>query len=316
MSLPFQIAVGSVPGRDHVGRGNLLEGMNNQDSWRVHLDEELIIAVVCDGCGSQAHSEVGSNLVAEWTIEEIVRGRRELLVQLASAGPVQDASLLSFEWLREAVLARMRVFLSTLGRRDVSSDDPLLKYLSTEQIELRTKVFDYLLCTTVAAIITPSYSLVLSLGDGRWGINTVVKDLGPYPDDSPPYLAYGLMPWYEKPYGRLLKYKVQLLLPTSQLEVALAASDGASKLDSLEDTPLPGKTRFVGPFSNFWSERFFPHPDEGSGPFETITPYLRMVNSEVVKLEKGGGEPALCRSSGLLPDDTTIVVIRRTQSTS
>jgi serine/threonine protein phosphatase PrpC len=62
----LEYAIGSIIGRNHV-----LAGKNNQDAYRIVSNEKFIIAVVCDGCGSGKHSEVGAKLGARLVINAI-----------------------------------------------------------------------------------------------------------------------------------------------------------------------------------------------------------------------------------------------------
>jgi serine/threonine protein phosphatase PrpC len=62
----FEYASGSIIGRNHV-----FAGKNNQDAYRIVANEKFIIAVVCDGCGSGKHSEVGAKLGARLVINAI-----------------------------------------------------------------------------------------------------------------------------------------------------------------------------------------------------------------------------------------------------
>ena len=64
----FEIAVGTVIGRDHR-----VSGKNNQDAFCCLMADHLIVAVVCDGCGSSPHSEVGAKIGAKIIAAEILR---------------------------------------------------------------------------------------------------------------------------------------------------------------------------------------------------------------------------------------------------
>ncbi|RKH40422.1 hypothetical protein D7X12_20835, partial [Corallococcus sicarius] len=56
-TLPFDVAVGSVQGREHARTGR-----NNQDAVCVREGEHGLVALVADGCGSQPCSELGAQL--------------------------------------------------------------------------------------------------------------------------------------------------------------------------------------------------------------------------------------------------------------
>ena len=58
-TLPFQLAFATVAGRMHH-----LSGRNNQDAYAWTQGPGGLIAVVCDGCGSGPHSEVGAQVGA------------------------------------------------------------------------------------------------------------------------------------------------------------------------------------------------------------------------------------------------------------
>ena len=59
MNGEFEIAAGTVSGRDHRQAGK-----NNHDAYVFSSDASGTVAVVCDGCGSGRHSEVGAKIGA------------------------------------------------------------------------------------------------------------------------------------------------------------------------------------------------------------------------------------------------------------
>jgi len=56
----YEIMSGSVIGHEHISLGKCLIGRNNQDAHKVVQTPHRIVGVVCDGCGSGAHSEFGA----------------------------------------------------------------------------------------------------------------------------------------------------------------------------------------------------------------------------------------------------------------
>jgi serine/threonine protein phosphatase PrpC len=60
----LKMATGTIPGRRHVGSGNLLVGKNNQDALGTAVSDECFVAVVCDGCSTGAYSEFGARFTA------------------------------------------------------------------------------------------------------------------------------------------------------------------------------------------------------------------------------------------------------------
>ncbi len=146
-------------------------------------------------------------------------------------------------------------------------------------------VNDYLLFTIVVAIVTPKETITFSIGDGAIAVNGKFTEIPPYADNAPPYLAYGLY------NPEAINFEIRDRLPTSELESLLIATDGIIDLAVVE------------PVEQFWQEaRYFNNPD-------AIRRKLAMLNREEVKPDWQKKE--LTKRSGVLSDDTSLVVIRR-----
>lgn len=253
--LPFELAAATVQGREHARAGR-----NNQDAFWARASEHGLAAVVTDGCGSGAQSELGAQLGARRVVEGALAllGRR---VPAASPGflPLLGADVLCF----------LQALSRELGERAIG---------------------EALLFTVVGAVVTPEHTLVFSAGDGLWALNGEVHRLGPFPNNAPPYLAYGLL----KPGA--VSLKAQVLRPTTEVDSLLLGTDGVSDLAGLAE---------VGPLSQFWSEeRYFANPD-------ALRRRLALLNRESVRADFPARR--LERVPGLLADDTTLVVLRRQQ---
>jgi hypothetical protein len=123
------------------------------------------------------------------------------------------------------------------------------------------------------------------MGDGAIAINGKLNQIPAYPNNAPPYLAYGLY----KPEA--INFEIRDLLPTSELESLLIATDGIDDLVKVED------------INQFWQEdRYFKNPD-------AIRRKLAILNREETKPDWNKRE--LIKRSGVLSDDTSLVVIRR-----
>lgn len=249
----FEFASGSIIGRNHV-----LAGKNNQDTYQISVNENFITAVVCDGCGSGKHSEVGAKLGAKLVIEEISNLFN------------QDAESLSnpefWDLVKLNLLQKLKDFV----------------LLTNGDIEF---VNNYLLFTILGAVITERETIAFSMGDGAIAINGKLNQIPHYPDNAPPYLAYGLY----KPDA--INFEIRDRLPTCELESLLIATDGIDDLIAVED------------IAQFWKEdRYFKNPD-------AIRRKLAMLNREEVKPDWHRKE--LTKRSGVLSDDTSLVVIRR-----
>ncbi|QRN98111.1 protein phosphatase 2C domain-containing protein [Archangium violaceum] len=219
-SLPFELAAATVLGREHARAGR-----NNQDALWARASEQGLAAVVADGCGSGAQSELGAQLGAR----RVVEGALSLLGQV----PVDSPEFL--QRLGADVLCLLQAVSGQLGERAIG---------------------EALLFTIVGAVVTPEHTLVFSAGDGLWALNGEVHRLGPFPGNAPPYLAYGLL----KP--GVVALKANSLRPTAEVDSLLLGTDGVSDLAGLAEAQVPEREEPVGPLSQFWSEdRYFSNPD-------------------------------------------------------
>jgi hypothetical protein len=235
----FEIAGGTVTGRAHVAAGR-----NNQDAFCWASDADALVAVVCDGCGSGPHSEVGAQIGARLVVQAASRLLRTHL----------DVSGL-LEQVRQDVLASLR----------------LLAHGMTSASSFSRTVADHFLFTIVGLLITPLGATTFSLGDGLIVINGERTQLGPFPNNEPPYLGYALLP--DRGAPARLAFEVHRSMAVSEVQSLVLGTDGAIDLDS-----------------QFWADdRFFKNPD--------------MVRRRLTVLNRA--------AAGRLSDDTTLVVVRR-----
>lgn len=265
MKALVEVAGGSITGRDH-----LLVGKNNQDAYYWVNSDEFAIAVVCDGCGSGAHSEVGAKIGAVLVVEAIAKA-------LAS-GVVDDAF---WQQVQQNVLIQLQSLAKAMGSN------------------LYRTVSNYFLFTIVGALVTPIEAFVFSIGDGVIIVNGKLMQIGPFPGNAPPYLAYDLV----NTSAESLPFQVHERLPIGQLESILIGTDGISDLIKIEACNLPGKEDKVGEINQFWQEdRYFKNTD-------MIRRHLSLINRHITKPDWQNQQ--VVREVGLLPDDTTLIVIRR-----
>jgi hypothetical protein len=104
--------------------------------------------------------------------------------------------------------------------------------------------------------MTSERTYIYHAGDGVIAVNGEVTELGPFPDNAPPYLAYGLGKSPEEKEKFTLNASV---LDTKDIDSLLIATDGVAhgkkNLLNSPDEPLPGKpNKVVGPFSQFWED--------------------------------------------------------------
>ena len=154
------------------------------------------MAVVCDGCGSGKHSEVGAQIGARLMIEAMSR---------AMQGPAHAF----WDRVRQDVLAQLCCLAEQLGGN----------FPSTVQ--------DYLLFTVVGALLTPWRTFCFSLGDGVMVVNGDQILLGPFPDNAPPYLAYTLLDSHHCRSSVFShEFQIQRLLPTMAVQSIVLGTDG------------------------------------------------------------------------------------------
>lgn len=219
--LCFEWTAATVQGREHARTGR-----NNQDAFAAKAGERGLVAVVADGCGSGARSEVGAHLGVARAVE-------------AALG-----------LLAEGLTPDSPTFLPRL-------EADLLGFLGGLAGQLGPEaVGEALLFTLVGTVCTPTHVLVFCAGDGLWALNGDVHRLGPFPGNAPPYLAYGLL----RP--GVVGLQALALRPTAQVDSLLIGTDGAADLMGLAHERMPEGDGLVGPLSQFWSEpRYFTHPD-------------------------------------------------------
>ena len=265
----FEMAAGSVIGTEH-----LRTSKNNQDAFYSLRQPMVTVAVVCDGCGSSAHSEVGAKLGARWIAEAIA--------QRLDAG--QDLSEPFWWGVQRSVLAQLRALVERFG-----GDRPQV-------------VQDYLLFTVVGAVVTPTETQVFGLGDGAIAVNGHLQHLGPFPNNAPPYLAYGLLV-PDTARSPILDLQIHHSLATEDVQSILIGTDGLEDFCRAADQPGPDPSTPLGPLSQFWQDdRYFRNPD-------AVRRQLTRLNHQRTTADWQAQQ--LTKSGGLLRDDTTLIVLRK-----
>ncbi|KYG05855.1 hypothetical protein BE21_38125 [Sorangium cellulosum] len=269
---PFEIAGGTVTGTDH-----LAVGRPNQDAYAFRAEGGCLAAVVCDGCGSGARSEVGAALGARLVTEQVLGALRR-------GGDIESPE--TWEEVRRGTLAPLRTMAVGMG-------GSLAEVVST-----------YFLFTVVGLAVSGDRACAFSLGDGLIALGDELLRLGPFPRNEPPYLAYGLLD--RPPGGEAPRFVVHRVFPSSALRTALLGTDGALDLLESSSRQMPGGGGEVGPLSRFWDDdRMFANPD-------AVRRRLALINRAVTR--PVWKEERMEREGGLLRDDTTLVVVRRAQS--
>lgn len=275
MKNAFEIAGGTIKGRLHKA-----DGKNNQDAYYFCADENLMIGIVSDGCGSGQNSEVGAKLGSR-LIAEMIRNYINL-------------GCTSLPRVLEEVRLNFLVQLQALAKNFGGS--------------FSQTVVDYFLFTLIGFVITEKETMVFSLGDGVVVINGEIKKLGPFPNNAPPYIAYGITNTsLGEANPELLQFKINYLAKTEEVENLLIGTDGVDDLIASVGKNLPGKELPVGELNQFWLEdKYFRNVDMMRRRLAAVNndsvKYLRNVTGSITEIKK---------ENGLLLDDTTLVVVRR-----
>ncbi|MDO8599746.1 MAG: protein phosphatase 2C domain-containing protein [bacterium] len=281
----FEIAGGSVAGRDHVAAGR-----NNQDAFAWHQDDRCTIAVVADGCSEGPHSEVGAQLGVKTLVRALACVPSEEMTAATQPSSIGGR----WPFLNRAHDA----VLEAVHAAAVAMSDNLDRSRSRAEI-----IREYFLFTVVGVIITAEQTFIFSIGDGCYAVNSSVQRLGPFPNNAPPYIGYGLIAptvTANVVFASFMNFQAERRL-TTEVDSLLLGTDGVDDLIAVADRKLPGKDEPVGPLAQFWADdRFFRNPD-------MVRRRLTLINRESVRAEHGG----LVRESGLLRDDTTLITIRR-----
>jgi hypothetical protein len=266
----FKLAAGSTIGREHLRLGK-----NNQDAYHWVSMESATITVVCDGCGSGNHSEVGAKIGARLLVEAILRNL-----------PQNGLSTDFWQQVHQDLLHSLGMIAASLGG------------------EIVQVVKEYLLFTIVGALITPLETVLFAIGDGVFALNGEVMTIPPFPNNAPPYLAYGLIPDALSNMQSVdYQFRVHRQVLTSEVESILIGTDGVEDLIDVADVCLPGKSDRVGKMAQFWEDECYFH-----NPY-ALNRRLALMNNSSIKPDWEARQ--LKRENGLLGDDTTLVVIRR-----
>ncbi|MFH1210533.1 MAG: protein phosphatase 2C domain-containing protein [archaeon] len=283
----FEVASGSIVGNDHRWSGR-----NNQDAHHCVVEPSVIVGVVCDGCGSCNHSEVGSQIGAKLIVEETLKLVTRFSME-SHPENTPEVALWNRFWFKvmkhvtDNVIAHLRVLSLSMGS------------------SLSSVVQEYFLFTIVGFVLTPARVVLFSIGDGVLEVNSKVKVLGPFPNNQPPYLAYcGLVEsTLAEKNSELLSVQINDVRNTEEVNSILVGSDGVVDFIKSQDMKMPGKNEKVGPLSQFWEDdRYFKNPD-------MIRRKLSLVNREFTSPD--WQEQRIVRENGLLSDDTTMIVVRR-----
>jgi len=283
----FEIAGGTIPGGDHLQRGNLLVGKNNQDAWCVHEDQRIIVAVVADGCGSHLRSELGSNIGCQLLRTAISRQWARHAVAAKNQG-FEKILPMVLEAARQDLIAKLRIL-----SQDIAGDGSFSQ-----------AICDNFLFTLIGALVTEYGAAFFAIGDGLIIVNGERQRIGPFEGNEPPYMAYSLVSSTRWKDDAQLRFVVHKTLPLEKLQSFMIGSDGAADLAEAAEKKLPGYPELIGPIDQFWTnDQYFTKAG--------IRRRLALINSRFVSVK----DMELQEENPRLKDDTTFIVGRRKGAT-
>ncbi len=161
-------------------------------------------------------------------------------------------------------------------------------------------VAEYFLFTVIGVAISNEGACIFGIGDGLWAMNGDIVKIPPFAGNAPPYLGYGLL-------GEGPSFVIHQQSSLDDFESALIGSDGAVDYEAASGAPYPGsRGEKVRPLPTFWQEnKYFQNED-------AVRRTLWLVNREVNR--PVWNEKRIVKESGLLEDDTTLIVVRKRHS--
>ena len=210
----FVIRGGTVAGRRH-----LQAGRNNQDAFAWRQGEQGLVAAVCDGCSSGAHSELGARLGCELLVQALFEALSsptcaELVEGAAGEGAGMRAGPLeALEQAQNGVLGALSRLACAMG--GAAPGSPSFLHALAE----------HFLFTVVGAALTEQRAFAFALGDGALAVNGALERLGPFPGNAPPYLSYPLAE------AGPVALQLRPLPAPGDLSSIVLATDGAAGLD-------------------------------------------------------------------------------------
>ncbi len=262
-----------------LGRHHREIGKNNQDAFYVLEDENLVIGLVADGCGSTVHSEVGSNLA----VRIIANLIKKHIYQIKQTNDLLEKVRLDF-------LVELHILVNQIGT------------------SVSKTINDFFLFTLVGFILDAKELIVFSLGDGVVVVNDDIKKIGPFPQNEPPYLAYALTgSTLENQNEDFLRFQILNRLDFCDFEQVVIGSDGLNDLIFKQGENIPGKKITVPSFLDFIkNKKLFNNTD-------LLRRKLFLINRDAVMYKRnidGQITDVLCEK-GLLEDDTTLIIARK-----
>ncbi len=213
----FKYTSGTVIGKSHRDKN-----MNNQDAHAIYSSDKITAGIICDGCGSEPHSEVGAVLASKFILSSLVDN-----VSL-------DDPLEILSNIENDLLSKIHSIAD-----------------ASDAFEYKQYVYDHFLFTIMGFLITKKRTYIFSFGDGMYALNDEVHRIGPFLYNAPPYIAYNLFNSDER-------FVLQEDVKTSTVKNLFIGSDGMCDYLDLGIVIIPKNKKELSPVSHFWNnEKYF-----------------------------------------------------------
>jgi hypothetical protein len=267
----IEVASGTVTGRDHTFGGNLVLGKPNQDAIATAWTENAFVAVLCDGCSSGEHSEVGAQLICRLLLSEIVHQMNTTW----DAPPSQSPGVWSFGDCAVWIDGQMNHV------KFPGNAPPYLGYLMLPRHEIKVDAEELV------------FKPIRSTGIFRELLRIVPSDVVASLERLTSLFECTAEGYVFLPRQVVETYFLCTATVVIIDETYLDMLPIVVGTDGLADVPDP---------SIFLEDRMFANP-------ANATRTLRKMNQPTMRI--GGDPPRLIKTDGVLPDDTTLVAIRR-----
>lgn len=275
--LNYTTVAGSVPGTSHITRMK-----NNQDAMKWYADENMIVAVVSDGCSASNekntphYNEIGSHILSNICLKTIVQ-----YVKLYGNEVLQWQYL--WDRVTSDILSQVKTITSAM-------DDDFTAAART-----------YFQATLMGYIITAEKTIVFGCGDGVYAINGDITIVTPPADGNyPPYIIYSLIGSSVYSFNddaiRLQQIDIR---DTDTIESICIGTDGVVDLINASEKNIPGQLTPAGGFEKLWTDTTYI-----TNPF-WLQNRLSLYNTAKAKRES---DNSIVIHKGLLQDDTTIIL--------
>lgn len=154
----IKVQASQIIGWDHTARQT-----NSQDSYAVVELDEYVVGVVCDGCGSGDHSEVGAKLASQYVATQAA--------QMLDSGATLDD-------IPHELYYRTLSFLDYL----IASMQPANRAAFVQH---------HLLFTVLGVIASEKEAIMFSAGDGTIAVDDTIMEIDQH--NTPAYIAYHLL---------------------------------------------------------------------------------------------------------------------------